>query len=443
MLGENLGDTLLAVLLHGCFGGSALRLVELAVLVGVEALDELLPAFTAFMAAAFVTFMALGGERHGGQGQGGEGREDGGEAHGWFLGRVVDGNPSAPVVPRSFGGVRVGSPLERCGDVGVYTTFAFAAQPACPLKARLTLANVIASDPAPALAKEQRLTALLAGHGSVLVGFSAGVDSTYLLDVAHGVLGDRVTAVTADSPSLTRSSLAEAETFCRERGIRHAVVPTAEFEVEAYRANDGKRCYHCKAALLKAMNGLARATADTRGAAALLLGAIVEDFGDVRPGLQAAAEAGASWPLADAGFTKADVRERSKARGLVSWNRAAEPCLSSRVPYGEPVTPAVVRMIEAAEIELKQLGLHDCRARHHTVGNGRGTLCRIEVPERDLERVLAARTTLLPALRKLGYTNVTLDLAGLVSGGLNALLTPAERSSALPTGPQTPDPRPR
>jgi len=280
------------------------------------------------------------------------------------------------------------------------------------------------------LAKEQRLIELLTGYGSVLVGFSAGVDSTYLLDVARQTLGDRVTAVTADSPSLTRSSLAEAEAFCRERGIRHAVVPTAEFEVEAYRANDGKRCYHCKAALLKAMNGLARATADTRGSAALLLGAIVEDFGDVRPGLQAAADAGAKWPLAEAGFTKSDVRERSKARALSSWNRPAEPCLSSRVPYGEPVTPDVVRMIEAAEIELKKLGLRDCRARHHTVGNGRGKLCRIEVSDHELERVLAARAVLLPALRKIGYSNITLDLAGLVSGGMNSLLTADERMNA-------------
>lgn len=287
---------------------------------------------------------------------------------------------------------------------------------------------MIALDPTTTLGKEQRLVARLASYGSAVVGFSAGVDSTYLLDVAHEALGERVTAVTADSPSLTRASLAEAEAFCRERGIRHAVIPTAEFTVEAYRANTGQRCYHCKAALLAAMNGLARATADQRGPVALLLGAIVEDFSDVRPGLQAAAEAGAQWPLADVGFTKADVRERSRARNLATWDRPAEPCLSSRVPYGEPVTPEVVRRIEAAEAELKRLGLRDCRARHHTVGNGRGSLCRIEVPEAELERVLAARATLLPALRQLGYTSITLDLAGLVSGGLNALLTPSERS---------------
>ena len=286
-----------------------------------------------------------------------------------------------------------------------------------------------------AAAKEAALADLLRGYGQALVAFSAGVDSTYLLDVAADVLGERVAAVTADSPSLARSSLTEAEAFCLARGIRHHVVATDEFEVEAYRANDGKRCYHCKSALFKAMNGLAHATAAQRGPQALLLGAIAEDFADVRPGLQAAAEAGARWPLADAGFTKAEVRARSKARGLTTWDRPAEPCLSSRVPYGEPVTPAAMRMIEAAEAYLHRLGLRECRARHHQVAGGRGHLCRIEVPDADLARVLAARAELLPALRALGYANVTLDLAGLASGGFNRLLSGAELAAARPTKP--------
>lgn len=290
--------------------------------------------------------------------------------------------------------------------------------------------------PISAEAKEAALIELLRGFDEALVAFSAGVDSTYLLEVAAAVLGPRVAAVTADSPSLARASLAEAEAFCRARGIRHHVVATDEFEVEAYRANDGKRCYHCKSALFKAMNGLARATVAARGPQALLLGAIAEDFGDVRPGLQAAAEAGARWPLADAGFSKADVRARSRARGLATWDRPAEPCLSSRVPYGEPVTPAAMRMIEAAEAALRRLGLRECRARHHQVGGGRGHLCRIEVPDVDLARVLAARAELVPALRALGYANVALDLAGLASGGFNGLLSSAERAAAaLPTRP--------
>jgi uncharacterized protein len=166
------------------------------------------------------------------------------------------------------------------------------------------------------LLKERRLVEAMSGFGAAMVAFSAGVDSTYLLDVAFEVLRGSVTAVTADSPSLTRSSLREAEAFCAAKGIRHVVVKTDEFEQPDYLANDGKRCFHCKAALMRAMDGLARATSHGRAGQALLLGAIVDDLADYRPGMTAAAQAGARWPLADAGFTKPDVRERSKARQL-------------------------------------------------------------------------------------------------------------------------------
>lgn len=279
-----------------------------------------------------------------------------------------------------------------------------------------------------ALGRELALKGELRGYGTAMVGFSAGVDSTYLLDMAHEVLGARVTAVTADSPSLARSSLAEAEAFCAAKGIRHVIVPTDEFEQEEYLANDGQRCFYCKAALMRAMNGLARATAAGRvvsagsGTTALLLGAIADDLKDYRPGMRAAGEAGARWPLADLGFTKVDVRVRSRARGLISWNRPAEPCLSSRVPYGERVTVAGLRMIEAAEAELKRLGFAECRARHHRIGESDSFLCRIEVPSVDLPRLTALRDELLPVLTALGYRSVTLDLAGLQSGGFNRLL---------------------
>jgi uncharacterized protein len=279
-------------------------------------------------------------------------------------------------------------------------------------------------------AKETALIAELRGFNGAMVAFSAGVDSTYLLAVAHEVLGDRVLAVTADSPSLARTSLEEARRFCSERGIRHAVVATDEFEREEYRANDGRRCFHCKAALMRAMNALAEATRTERGEQALLLGAIADDFDDVRPGLQAAAQAGAQWPLAKTGFSKQDVREQSRARNLQTWNRPAEPCLSSRLPYGEPVTLEALRMIEAAETVLKSFGFAECRARHHQVGGGRGKLCRIEVPDADLERVLAHRGDLITKIKAVGYANVTLDLAGLVSGGFNNLLSATERTTA-------------
>jgi uncharacterized protein len=303
----------------------------------------------------------------------------------------------------------------------------------------------VADADAVALAKEAALERRLAGLGGAMVAFSGGVDSSYLLAVAHGVLGERVTAVTADSPSLARASLATASAFCHQRGIRHHIVATDEFERAEYRANDGQRCFHCKSALFRAMDGLARATLAERGGEAeagggarplaLLLGAIAEDLHDHRPGMRAAAAAGALWPLGEAGFTKPEVRARARARGLACWDRPAEPCLSSRVPYGEAVTPEAVRMIEGAEAALHAHGFALCRARHHAIGRdaagaARGWLCRIEVPEAELAKVLAARGTLLPALRALGYASVTLDLAGFASGGFNALLAGGERTAS-------------
>lgn len=279
-----------------------------------------------------------------------------------------------------------------------------------------------------AAAKEHRLIGGLTAWPQVMVAFSAGVDSTYLLDVAREVHGERVTAVTADSPSLARSSLAESEVFCRERGIRHLVVETDEFAQEEYLANDGRRCYHCKAALMRAMNGLAAATRAERGEVALLIGAIADDLGDYRPGMQAAREAGARWPLADLGFTKAEVRERSRMRGLPTWNRAAEPCLSSRVPYGERVTVTGLRMIEQAESVLKSHGFAVCRARHHQLADG-GLRCRIEVPDDEIARLTALGDVILPAIRALGYREAVIDPRGFVSGGFNALLSSAQPAS--------------
>jgi uncharacterized protein len=286
--------------------------------------------------------------------------------------------------------------------------------------------------PADAATKEARLIDALTAWPQVMVAFSAGVDSTYLLDVAHQVHGDRVTAVTADSASLARSSLAEAEAFSRQRTIRHVIVHTDEFAHEEYLANDGRRCYHCKAALMRAMNALAAATRRERGAdVALLIGAIVDDLGDYRPGMQAAQEAGARWPLADLGFTKADVRERSRARGLPTWNRAAEPCLSSRVPYGQRVTVAGLRMIEQAEALLKARGFAVCRARHHQLASG-GLRCRIEVPLNDVPRLETLGDTVFPAIRALGYAEVVIDAGGFVSGGFNAQLLAGSIPSPQP-----------
>jgi len=270
--------------------------------------------------------------------------------------------------------------------------------------------------------KESRLRHWLALQPAVLVAFSAGVDSTYLLAVAQQECGARVQALTADSASLARTSRDEAIAFCRDRGIAHRLVATDEFSQPEYLANDGQRCYLCKSALMTAMQGLL-STLDP--GAVLTLGVIADDLSDWRPGMRAAAERGAVFPLADAGMTKSEVRERSQALGLPTWNRPAEPCLSSRVPYGEPVTVAGLHMIEQAEEALRFHGFATCRARHHRIGSEatpKGWLCRIEIPDAEIPRLVELRATVVPALKRLGYAQVTVDLAGFVSGGGNNLL---------------------
>jgi uncharacterized protein len=287
----------------------------------------------------------------------------------------------------------------------------------------------VCRDPAAA---EAALRAWLSSQPAVLVAFSGGVDSTYLLAVAAAVLGPRCTAVIADSPSLPRSTLAWAEDFCRGRGIALRVVPTDEADDPRYTANTGLRCAACKAALLRAMHAVAAAQP---AGTALLVGAVLDDFGDIRPGITAARELGAAFPLAEHGLDKQAVRVRSHALGLPDPERPAQPCLSSRVPYGEPVSAAALGMIEAMEEALKKLGVRDCRARHHAIGQGRGSLCRIEVPVAELATVLAARETLTALGRRVGYLHVSVDLGGLASGGLNALLSSDEQRRLRPEAP--------
>lgn len=280
--------------------------------------------------------------------------------------------------------------------------------------------------PTLAWEKEARLRAWLSAQAHVLVAFSAGVDSTYLLAVAQQECGERVQAITADSASLARTSRDEAIAFCRERGIAHRLVATDEFSLPDYLANDGQRCYHCKAALMTAMQALLQALPQhAEGQVVLALGVIADDLSDWRPGMRAASERGAVFPLADAGLTKAEIRERSQALGLPTWNRPAEPCLSSRVPYGEPVTVAGLQMVEQAEAALRFHGFATCRARHHRIGSEaapKGWLCRIEIPDVEIPRLVELRATVVPALKRLGYAQVTLDLAGFISGGGNSLL---------------------
>lgn len=255
---------------------------------------------------------------------------------------------------------------------------------------------------------EETLAAL---EGGVLVAFSGGTDSALLLAEAARVLGDRCTAVTADSPSIPRAELEEAVRFAAARGVAHRVVPTQELQDPRYAANTEDRCYFCKGALFETM---ARLAAET-GHRWILYGAVADDLGDFRPGMRAAEEAGARAPLLEAGFTKADVRARSKALGLPTWDKPAAACLASRVPTGTPITAEALGRVERAEAFLKSHGFRQCRVRLM------GEAARIEVELSELPRLAesALRAEVAQAMRALGFRFVTLDLEGFRSGSLS------------------------
>jgi uncharacterized protein len=294
------------------------------------------------------------------------------------------------------------------------------------------------------LVKLDQLRARLRSYGSCLVAYSGGVDSVFLAYVAHEVLGPRALAAIADSPSLPRRELNEALALGKQFGFPVRVVLSHEFANPDYLANPANRCYFCKHELFAELAPLAKAEAF----AVIAYGENASDIGDFRPGAQAAAEFQVRAPLKEAGLTKTDIRELSAHLGLPTADKPQMACLSSRIPYGEPVTPQKLNMIEQAEYVLRDLGFHDVRVRHHelrsaeiSARNHEGALpagihsaletpqaamhlARIEVAPAELPKFLAngASAKVAEALKQIGYAHVTLDLQGYRRGSVNEVL---------------------
>lgn len=259
-------------------------------------------------------------------------------------------------------------------------------------------------------ALEERLRAL----GNVMVAYSGGVDSAFLAATANKVLGDRMLAVLADSPSLARHDLAQAEAFAGTHGIPLRIIQTEELSKPEYQRNDADRCFHCKTELFESMKKLGAELSFAQ----IAYGMNADDRRDYRPGQRAAEQHEVLAPLAEVGLTKQEIRTLAKEAGYTLWDRPAAPCLSSRVEYGRPVTREVLEQVERAEASLRQLGFREFRVRHH------GELARVEIARAELSRALNVEMIdrISAEVRRAGFQYVTLDCTGFRSGSLNAVL---------------------
>ena len=269
-------------------------------------------------------------------------------------------------------------------------------------------------DPAVLQRKEEKLFSILAGMGQVIVAYSGGTDSAYLMWAAGRVLGENAVAITADSASIPESHKKDAEEFARRAGFRHEYVLTYEFDNPDYVKNGPDRCFHCKDELFSRLDQVGA----ERGIANILYGVNKDDLGDYRPGQNAAKIHEVKAPLVEADLTKAEIRELSRVAGLQTWDRPASACLSSRIPYGTPVTPQTVKTVEVGEEAIKALGFRQFRVRFH------GELVRIEVAKEEIERALTMEMARAFAgiFKPLGFLYVTLDLEGYRQGSMNEAL---------------------
>lgn len=262
--------------------------------------------------------------------------------------------------------------------------------------------------------KLERLKQYFSELGKVAIAYSSGVDSTFMLKVAHDVLGDYAVAVTVNAAVFPKRESQEAVTFCKAEGIRHFVVPFQPLEVEGFVKNPPERCYICKKAIFREIVD----TANAQGIYYVAEGSNMDDLGDYRPGLKAVYEMGILSPLREIGLTKAEIRVLSKNLGLATWEKPSYACLASRFVYGEKITEEKLLMVDKAEQQLFDMGFHQMRVRMH------GQMARIEVPVEAFSLLMEEenRVKILERLKQIGFTYVTMDLAGYRTGSMNETL---------------------